>query len=120
MQKLGNREEQIMQALWKLKQAFVKDIVEVLPDPKPHYNSVSTMVRILAEKGFVGHEAFGKTHRYFPILKKEDYQKQEVNSLLGKYFGNSYSKMVAHFAEQENISAKDLSDILKMIKKNKS
>jgi len=119
MQKLGKREEQIMQALWDLEKGFVKEIIEKLPDPKPHYNSVSTMVRILEDKGLVGHEAFGKTHRYYPILTRAEYQKDEVKNLLGKYFGNSYSKMVAHFAKEENISSKELEEILKMIKSNK-
>ena len=119
MQKLGKREEQIMQALWDLEKGFVKEIIECLPDPKPHYNTVSTMVRILEDKGLVGHEAFGKTHQYYPILSREDYQKGEVKDLLGKYFGNSYSRMVAHFAEEENISTEELEDILQMIKSNK-
>lgn len=108
-----------MQALWILEKAFVKEIIELLPDPKPHYNSVSTMVRILVDKGFIDYKAFGKTHQYFPLVSREDYQKVEVNSLLGKYFSNSYSKMVAHFAQQENISKEELEDILKMIQNSK-
>jgi len=119
MQKLAKREEQIMQALWDLEKGFVKEIVELLPDPKPHYNSVSTMVRILVDKGFVAYEAFGKTHRYYPLVSREAYQKTEVKGILGKYFGNSYSKMVAHFAESENISEEELKEIIKMIKNKK-
>ena len=119
MQKLAKREEQIMQALWELKKAFVKEIVAVLPEPKPHYNSVSTMVRILETKGFIGHHAFGKTHQYYPIISKETYQKEAVGEVLEKYFDNSYSKMVAYFAEQENISQDELENILEMIKNNK-
>jgi predicted transcriptional regulator len=117
MQKLAKREEQIMQAIWKLQKAFVKEIIEELPDPKPHYNSVSTMVRILEDKGFVSHEAFGKTHRYYPLISKEEYQKTAVGELLGKYFDNSPSKMVAYFAEKESISEDELKEILKMIQK---
>ncbi len=119
MQKLAKREEQIMQALWKLQKGFVKEIIEELPDPKPHYNSVSTMVRILAEKGFVAHEAFGKTHRYYPIVTKEEYQKEAVGDVLDKYFDNSPSKMVAYFAEKEKISEDELKEILKMIQGDK-
>ena len=119
MQKLAKREEQIMQVLWKLEKAFVKEIVTAFPAPKPHYNSVSTMVRILADKGFIGHHAFGKTHQYFPIISKETYQKEAVGEVLEKYFDNSYSKMVAYFAEQENISQGELENILEMIKNNK-
>lgn len=116
MQKLTKREEDIMQVLWDLQKAFVKEIVAVLPNPKPHYNTVSTMVRNLAEKGFVGYNEFGKTHQYFPIVSKEEYQKEAVGDVLGKYFDNSYSKMVAHFAEEEKISEEELEEILKMIK----
>ena len=119
MQKLAKREEQIMQVLWGLEKAFVKEIVEALPEPKPHYNSVSTMVRILETKGFIGHQAFGKTHQYFPKISKETYQKEAVGEVLEKYFDNSYSKMVAYFAEQENISQDELESILEMIKKSK-
>ncbi|MEM7572202.1 MAG: BlaI/MecI/CopY family transcriptional regulator [Bacteroidota bacterium] len=115
IKKLAPREEQIMQALWELKTAFVKDIVEWLPEPKPHYNSVSTMVRILQDRGYIGHEAFGRTHRYYPILQKDDYQAQVVDEVADKYFGNSFSKMVAYFAQQEKISKKELADILRKI-----
>lgn len=119
MQKLAKREEQIMQVLWMLEKAFVKEIVAALPDPKPHYNSVSTMVRILVDKDFIGYTAFGKTHQYFPKITKEAYQKTVVGDVIGKYFDNSYPKMVAYFAEQENISETELEEILKMIKENK-
>jgi len=119
MQQLAKREEQIMQALWHLEKGFVKDIVAVLPDPKPHYNTISTMVRILADKGFVGHEAFGKTHRYYPIISRDDYQKTAVKDVLGKYFDNSYSKMVAYFAEEEDISEAELKEIIQQIKQSK-
>ena len=120
MQKLAKREEQIMQALWHLEKAFVKEIIAALPEPKPHYNTVSTMVRILADKGFIGHTAFGKTHQYYPLISREEYQKTAVGDVLGKYFDNSYSKMVAYFAQEENISEQELEDILDMIRKNKS
>ena len=119
MQKLAKREEQIMQVLWQLEKAFVKEIVEALPEPKPHYNTVSTMVRILADKGFIGHTAFGKTHQYFPKISREEYQKTAVGEVLDKYFDNSYSKMVAYFAQEENISENELEEILNMIKNQK-
>ncbi len=119
MQKLAKREEQIMQVLWTLEKAFVKEIVEALPEPKPHYNSVSTMVRILEEKGFIGHTAFGKTHQYFPKISKETYQQTAVGDVLGKYFDGSVPKMVAYFAQSEKISEDELEEILKMIKNQK-
>jgi len=119
IKKLAKREEQFMQALWTLEKAFVKEIIDILPEPKPHYNTVSTIVRILKDKGFIGHKEFGRTHQYFPLVSKEDYQKLAVNDVVDKYFDNSPSKMVSYFAQQEKISQKDLEEILKMIKKKK-
>ena len=108
-----------MQALWQLEQAFVKELVELLPDPKPHYNTVSTIIRILEKEGFVGHKAFGKTHQYYPLITKEDYQKRAVGDLLKGYFDNSYQKMVAYFAREEKISETELENIIRMIKNTK-
>lgn len=115
MQKLAKREEQIMQILWRLESAFVKDIIDEFPEPKPHYNTVSTIIRILEEKGFVDHQQFGNTYRYFPLVKKDVYQQQELGDILNTYFDNSYPKMVAYFAREEKISPKELEDILKTI-----
>ncbi len=119
MEKLAKREEQIMWAFWKLKRAFVKEVVEELPDPKPHYNSVATMVRILEEKGFLNHKAYGKTFQYYPVVSEETYKNSLVNSVVDKYFDKSYSKMIAHFAENEKISQNDLERILQLIKSKK-
>jgi predicted transcriptional regulator len=114
MQKLAKREEQIMQVLWRLEKAFVKEIIAGLPD-QPHYNSVATMVRILEEKGFVDHEAFGNTFRYFPVVSKEAYQRHTLGDIVQQYFNNSYPSMLAFFAKEEKISKTDLEDILKII-----
>ena len=119
MQKLAKREEQIMQALWRLEKAFVKEIIAELPDPKPHYNSVATMVKILEEKGFVDHEAFGNTFRYFPLVSKETYQRQTLGDIVKQYFNDSYPSMLAFFAKEEKISQSDLEDILKIIQSKK-
>jgi BlaI family penicillinase repressor len=120
MQKLAKREEQIMQALWRLEKAFVKEIIAELPDPKPHYNSVATMVKILEEKGFVDHEAFGNTFRYFPLVSKETYQRQTLGDIVKQYFNDSYPSMLAFFAKEEKISKADLEEILKIIQSKKS
>ncbi len=120
MQKLAKREEQIMQALWRLEKAFVKEIIAELPDPKPHYNSVATMVKILEEKGFVDHEAFGNTFRYFPLVSKETYQRQTLGDIVKQYFNDSYTSMLAFFAKEEKISKADLEEILKIIQSKKS
>ncbi len=118
MQKLAKREEQIMQVLWDRGPSFVKEIIEDLPEPKPHYNSVSTMVRILETKGFIDHKAFGKSHQYFAKVEKEQYQGKAVNDLVDNFFNNSYSEMVAYFAKKEKISEAELQDIIKIIKTN--
>ena len=115
MQKLAKREEEFMQVLWDLEQAFVKDIIEQLPEPKPHYNTVSTLVRILQKKGFVGHKVVGGSHQYYPLISREDY----LGNVLHSYYGNSYKSLVAHFAKEEKISPEELEEIIDMIKKKK-
>lgn len=119
MQKLAKREEEIMQVLWSLEKAFVKEIIAEMPEPKPHYNTVSTIVRILEDKGFIGHNSFGKTHQYYPLIPKGDYQKSAVGDVLEKYFDNSFQKMVAYFAKEENISSNELEEIMRMIDEKK-
>lgn len=116
MQKLAKREEQIMHILWQLEAAFVKEIIAEFPDPKPHYNTVSTIIRILEDKGFIDHNTFGNTHQYYAKISKDQYQKQELGDVLKNYFDNSYQKMVAYFAKEEKISKDELEEILKMIK----
>jgi len=120
MKKLAQREEQIMHVLWNHGPLFVKEIVELLPEPKPHYNSVSTMVRILATKGFIGHKAFGKSHQYFAEVPKEEYQEKAVDEVLGSFFNNSVSELVSYFAKNEQIDESELEKILKLIKNKKS
>lgn len=118
MTKLTNREEEILQILWRLKEAFVKDIIVALDEnPKPHYNTISTMVRLMEEKGWVGHRAVGNTHKYYPILKKEDYKKTIMPRMIRDYFDDSYKNMVSFFAKQEKLSADDLKEILELIEK---
>ena len=115
MQKLTNKEEEIMQILWKLKKAFVKDVLSEITEEKPHYNTLSTIIRNLEEKGFVSHDAFGNTHQYFPIVKMEDYRKRFMNTAIDTYFDSSYKNMVSFFAKEEKITAKELREILEMI-----
>lgn len=119
MQKLGKREEQIMQIVWKLEKAFIKDIIDEMPEPKPHYNTVATMVKILAEKGFLSAEKLGNTYQYTPLVPLADYRKQDVASIKRKYFGNSFSKMLTHFAKEENLSDAELDELVQMIKTQK-
>ena len=108
MQKLTNKEEEIMQILWKLEKAFVKEVMSEITEEQPHYNTLSTIIRNLEEKGFVSHNAFGNTHQYFPVVKMEDYRKRFMNMAIENYFGSSYKNMVSFFAQEEKISAKEL------------
>ncbi|KAB1065928.1 BlaI/MecI/CopY family transcriptional regulator [Salibacter halophilus] len=116
---LTQAEEEIMQVLWQKEQAFVKDILADLPDPKPAYNTVSTIVRILEDKGFVDHRSYGRTHQYFPKIKKEDYAKKQVKKLLGNYFQGSPSSMLSFFLKEKELSVNELDEILNDIKKEK-
>jgi BlaI family transcriptional regulator, penicillinase repressor len=119
MQKLAKREEQIMQVFWNLEKAFIKEVIPELPDPKPHYNSVATMVKILEEKGFLSHESIGNIFRYFPVITKEDYQKHAMKDIVSQYFDNSYPSMLAFFAKEQQISESELNEILEIIKSSK-
>lgn len=112
MKELTRAEEQIMHVLWALGKGYVKDIVERLPSPKPAYNTVSTIVRILEKKGFVGHEAFGKTHLYHPLIAKEDYTQAFLRHFLKGYFDDSYQELVSFFARGRNLTVSELEDIL--------
>jgi predicted transcriptional regulator len=118
MKELTKAEEQIMQELWVLEKAFVKDIIDRLPDPKPAYNTVSTIIRILEKKGFVDHYAYGKTHQYFPVVSKNDYTKSYFKNFLSGYFSNSFQEMVSFFAKEDKMSLSDLEDIVKEVGKD--
>lgn len=115
IRELTKAEEQVMQILWKLERAFVKDIVERIPDPKPAYNTISTVIRILEKKGFVDHEAFGKTYRYFPSIGKKEYTKAFFKNFLTNYFGNSFQEMVSFFAKEDNMSLTELEELMKEV-----
>lgn len=115
MQRLTNKEEEIMQILWKLEKAFVKDVLAEIKTDKPHYNTLSTIIRNLEEKGYVSYTAYGKTHQYYPIVSKEDYRKKFFNNAIENYFNSSYKNVVSFFAKEEKISVDDLKDIIKLI-----
>ena len=110
---LTKAEEQIMQVLWRLKRAFVKDVIKELPEPKPAYNTVSTIIRILQDKGFVGHKAFGKTHEYFPLIEKSKYSNYFLKNFMGKYFGGSFEKLVSFFVKQNDLDVREFEELMK-------
>lgn len=115
MRELTRAEEQVMQVLWKIKRGFVKDILEHFDEPKPAYNTVSTIVRILQDKGFVNHKAYGRTHEYFPVISKSEYSKMHLNTFVKDYFSNSFEKMVSFFAKEKRISVREMEDIMKIM-----
>ena len=117
MKELTKAEEQIMQILWKLNKAFVKDIIIHFDDPKPAYNTVSTIIRILEKKGFVGHNAYGKTHEYYPLVNRDDYKSVFLGSFINKYFSNSFQQMVSFFVKENDLSVDDITEIMKLVKK---
>lgn len=120
MKELTKAEEQIMQVIWKLDKAFVKEIIAKLPEPKPAYNTISTIVRILEEKGFVSHEVFGKSHRYYALVSKPDYRKFAAGKLVKSYFGGKVENLLSYFAKEKNLSLSELEAILKEANKDES
>ena len=119
MERLTRKEEEAMKILWKAKKGFVKDLLELHPEPKPHYNTFSTLVRGLEEKGYIGHKAYGKNHQYFPIIKKEEYRKLYMKKVVSDYFGSSYKNVVSFFVDENKLNADDLREIIKIIEKGK-
>lgn len=119
MKELTKAEEQVMQVMWKIKKGFINDILEHFPKPKPAYNTVSTIVRILEKKGFVAHNAYGKTHEYYPLVAKEKYKKTLVSGLLKNYFDNSVQQMVSFFTKDKSLSVSEIDELLQMIEKEK-
>ena len=118
MKELTKAEEQVMQVLWDIRKGFVKDILDKLPEPKPAYNTVSTIVRILEKKGFVSYQAYGKTHEYFPLILKENYTRTFLKNFVGNYFGGSYRQLVSFFAKEENMDLKELDQLLQHVKQD--
>lgn len=114
MKKLTNAEEDVMQILWELGQGFVKDVIDRMPDPKPPYNTVSTVIRVLEKKEFIGHKQYGNTYEYFPLVSKEEYTKVHFSDFMSNYFNNSFPKMAAYFARENNISMKELEEIIRL------
>ena len=117
MKELTRAEEQIMQVLWEIEKGVVKDIVEKFPDPKPAYNTVSTIVRILEKKGIVDHEAYGRTHIYFPLISREEYTKKFLNGFVKNYFSGSFQQLVSFFSKSNNMSLKEMEQIMQVLDK---
>ena len=108
MKQLTRAEEQIMHVLWDMKKGYVREILEKLPMPKPAYNTVSTIIRILEKKGFVGYIAYGKAHEYYPLISKKLYRKNFFKGFVANYFGNSYQALTSFFTNEQNLSIEEL------------
>lgn len=119
MKTLTKAEEQIMQTLWKLKEGFIRDIMDAIPAPKPHQNTVATIIKILTEKEFIGIKVYGRQHQYYPLVSKEAYSKASMKTLVKGYFGGSFSEAVSFMVKENNISLDDLETLLQQLKKQK-
>jgi predicted transcriptional regulator len=112
---LTKAEEQIMHIIWDKGAGLVHDILKEFPEPKPAYNTVSTIIRILEQKGFIGHKAYGRTYEYFPLISKNDYTKTYFRSFVANYFGSSYKSLASFFTNEENLSVTELEDIRQLM-----
>ena len=116
MKELTRAEEQIMQVLWRLRKAFVKDIVGALPEPRPAYTTVSTIIRILEKKGFVSHQPFGNTYEYSARMSRDEYKKKFLKSFVSRYFGDSLPEMVSFFASGRDLSIEELEELQALLR----
>lgn len=116
-QELTRAELEIMQILWENKACFVNDILNRLPEPKPAYNTVSTVVRILEKKGFVGHESYGKSHKYYPTTDRESYTRGFMTSVLNNFFDGSASRLVSFLSSNKKISLEEADEIMQLLKR---
>lgn len=118
VKELTKAEEQVMQILWQIKKGFVKDILEEIPPPKPAYNTVSTIVRILEKKGFVAYKAYGKTHEYYPLISKKEYSSYFLKNFVGSYFGGSFHKLVSFFARENDMDIHEFEEMMKYVEQD--
>lgn len=119
MKTLTKAEEQVMQAVWKIKEGFIREVLEAMPVPKPHQNTVATILKILIEKEFIGIRVFGRQHQYYPLVTREAYSKSSIKSLVKGYFGGSFSEAVSFMVKENSLSIEDLETLLSQLKKAK-
>ena len=120
MKHLTNREEEIMEVFWEKGSMYVKDVIDLLAGPKPHYNTISTIIRGLEDKGFVAHEQFGNTYRYFAIISREEFSKNSIKNLVSKYFNTSYASVVSMFVEEQKISTEEIQELIRQVESRKN
>lgn len=119
MEKITKKEEELMEILWEKGPQFVKDIVEMYDEPKPHFNTVSTMIRSLEAKGYVSHKAYGNTFQYYAVVDKEEFSKNTLKGVISKYFGNSFRKAVSALVNEEDISVEELKELVRQVEESK-
>src|SRR5471030_1404666 len=120
IKELTKAEEQVMQILWQLKEAMVKEIIERMPEPKPAYNTVSTVARVLETKGFIDHKAYGNTHVYFPLISEAQYKKFTFDKMMSNYFSNSYQSLVSFIANDKKLDIQQLDELTNLIEELKN
>jgi BlaI family transcriptional regulator, penicillinase repressor len=118
MKQLTKPQEQIMTILWDIQKGFIKDIIDQLPPPKPAYNTVSTVIRVLEKKGYVGHTQYGNTYQYFPLVEQKDYGKFSLNSFLKSHFGGSFQQLLSFFVQENNLTGQQLDELIDYIENN--
>ena len=120
MKKMTPKEEEILLRFWSHGPLFIRELLELYDEPKPHYNTLSTIVRILEEKGYVGYKVYGNTYQYYAIITQEEYRKKKLQKIVDVYFGNSYKRVVSTLIEEDELSIEELQDLIEEIKnKNK-
>lgn len=119
MKKLTQKEEEILSWFWEKGPLFVKELLELQEEPKPHYNTLSTIVRALEEKGYIGFKAYGNTYQYYALVTRDMYRKKSLSHLVDKYFGNSYTRVVSSLIEEEDLSVEELQELIEEIKRKK-
>lgn len=119
MKKLTDKEQEVMQCFWDNGAMFVRDILELYPEPKPHYNTISTVIRVLEEKGFVAHKTYGNTHQYFAVVSQEEYKGKALKNVVSQFFDNSYTNVVSTLIEEERLSIDELKKMIETIESGK-
>ena len=119
IRKLTNKEEEIMNLFWEHGAMFIRDLLGYFNEPKPHYNTVATIVKIMEEKGFVARQPMGNTHQFYPIITEKEYKSSALNAVISQYYNNSYASVVSHFIEQEAMNLDDLKEIIRQIEEKK-
>jgi predicted transcriptional regulator len=119
MKKMSPKEEEILCLFWTHGPMFIRELLDLQEEPKPHYNTLSTLVRILEEKGYIGYKAYGNTHQYYSIITREEYRKKKLKNIVDAYFGNSYKRVVSALIEDEKLSVEELQELIEEIKNRK-